>query len=248
MKKLLIFLLLVIIGYVYLESAVFVPQQLPAPLIVPNSTQLLVSTSTAQSKPTVIPKVVSPAPKKETPQPAPVVTLPPVQPTVALSTSNEAPVVSVAGLEMRIHELINKERVAQGLTALVWQPGLLSVARAHSADMAARGYFAHNSPEGEDFSARYKRGGFDCQVRVGNTIYLGAENLYQNNRYDSWHEINGVRTYDWNSLEEIAMSTVAGWMASPGHRQNILTPFWQSESIGVAFATNDQILITQNFC
>lgn len=166
----------------------------------------------------------------------------------ASSTGAVGAQISIPALELRIHELINKERVALGLTVLEWQPGLLAIARGHSADMATRGYFAHNSPEGESFSGRYVRGGFTCEIRIENTIYLGGENLFKNNFYDSWEEVNGVRTYKWNSLERVAATTVYGWMQSPGHRANILKPYWRSEAIGIAYSSDDRIYITQNFC
>jgi hypothetical protein len=60
--------------------------------------------------------------------------------------------------------------------------------------------------------------------------------------------VNGVKYYDWNTLEEIAESTVEGWMNSPGHRKNILIPVWQREGIGVSIAPDDKVYITENFC
>jgi uncharacterized protein YkwD len=61
--------------------------------------------------------------------------------------------------------------------------------------------------------------------------------------------LGATRTvYDWNSLEQIARSTVSGWMKSPGHRKNILQPFWKTEGIGIAVSPDDKVLITQNFC
>ena len=75
-----------------------------------------------------------------------------------------------------------------------------------------------------------------------------AENIYQNNLYDSVTYYNGIPSYDWNTQEEIAQSTVEGWMDSPGHRKNILTSSYDREGIGVAIATNDKVYITQDFC
>ncbi len=37
-------------------------------------------------------------------------------------------------------------------------------------------------------------------------------------------------------------------MKSPGHRENILTPHWKREGIGVEIAPDDNVYITQNFC
>jgi len=43
-----------------------------------------------------------------------------------------------------------EERIAAGLRPLAVDPELLQVARQHSTDMFARGYFAHVTPEGHD--------------------------------------------------------------------------------------------------
>ena len=55
-------------------------------------------------------------------------------------------------------------------------------------------------------------------------------------------------SYDWNSMKEIAKSTVDGWMDSEGHRKNILTPRFDREGIGVVISPDDKVYITQNLC
>jgi len=91
--------------------------------------------------------------------------------------------------------------------------------------------------------------------QLNSAIYKGmlieglAENLFQNNLYDRYWITNGVITsYDWNSPEEIAKSTVEGWMNSEGHRSNILYPYFESEGIGVVVNSDHKVYITQNFC
>jgi uncharacterized protein YkwD len=85
---------------------------------------------------------------------------------------------------------------------------------------------------------------------VGLSIYSGlAENIFQGNLYDKYYTINGIITsYDWNTNEKIAISTVDGWMESPGHRKNILTEMFDLEGIGVVIDEDDKVYITQNFC
>ncbi len=151
-------------------------------------------------------------------------------------------------LEKRIHALINKERAAHGLSPLDWDDALARIARGHSKDMANRSYFSHDSPESRDFSFRYREQAYSCAIRTGNTIHLGAENIALNHLYQSVTTIDGVPYYDWNSLDQIARSTVQGWMDSPGHRKNILTPHWLHEGIGVHISYDDKVYITQNFC
>lgn len=163
-------------------------------------------------------------------------------------TPEKQPKVTAASLERKIHALINAERRKRGLAPLDWDEALARVARGHSRDMAKRNFFSHNSPEGHDFSFRYAAGNYKCGVRVGSVIYTGAENIFQNNLYDSVTTVNGREYFGWNSEEEIAETTVGGWMKSTGHRKNILTPHWGREGIGVAVTPDGKVYITQNFC
>jgi len=37
-------------------------------------------------------------------------------------------------------------------------------------------------------------------------------------------------------------------MQSTGHRENILTPHWRRQGIGVGIDPDNRVLVTQNFC
>ncbi len=150
-------------------------------------------------------------------------------------------------LEVRIHELINIERNKAGLRPLALDKKLCAIARDHSIDMALRNYFSHTSPEGEDFLDRYKKKGFICRVRIGQGVCAGAENIFCNNMYSSVIYSGDRAHYEWNSLEEIAHSTVKGWMKSTGHRENILQPAFRSHGIGIS-VKDGKVYITENFC
>jgi uncharacterized protein YkwD len=148
-----------------------------------------------------------------------------------------------------VHRLINEERKNNHLDALQWDQQLASIALSHSKDMAQRHYFDHISPEGKDFADRYNERGYTKETRVGNQVYVGGENLFQYNvvastTYDV--ETKEVHGYVFNSLEDLARSTVDGWMESPGHRENILTPFTR-EGIGVEVSEEGDVYITENF-
>ncbi len=158
------------------------------------------------------------------------------------------PRFSTVDMEQQIHVLVNKERQKSGLSPVKWDDALARIARKHSADMARRNYFSHNSPEGHDFSYRYNAEGYACGIRVEQRIYQGAENLFQNNLYDRAVHSGNTTRYDWNSMKKIAESTVRGWMNSPGHKKNILTPAWRNEGVGVIIAPDDKVYITENFC
>lgn len=153
-----------------------------------------------------------------------------------------------ASLEKKIHDLINGVRKEHGLPPLAWDDTLALIARRHSEDMVARGYFSHTSPEGHDFLFRYQQGGYRCEVPVGQAVYQGAENIYQNNLYDSVTTVNGKRFTDWNSEDQIAATTVEGWMQSPGHRKNILNPHWGRVGIGISISSDGKVFFTQDFC
>jgi len=158
------------------------------------------------------------------------------------------PAVNANDVALRIHRLINTERKKRKLAPLAWDTRLTAIAAAHSRDMVRRNYMSHVSPEGHGFDRRYRLAGYKCRVRVGNTIHIGAENIALGRLYNSVKTRNSVATYDWNSPEAIARKAVDGWMQSTGHRENILTPHWRRQGIGIEIAPENRVLITQNFC
>jgi uncharacterized protein YkwD len=172
----------------------------------------------------------------------------PTVPSGQFPSQDPKPAIRAHDLEQRIHAMINRERTEHGLSPLAWDEALSRIARRHSKDMMGRGYFSHDSPEGRDFLFRYRQQGYTCARRIGNTIYTGAENIALSSLYRSITTINGVAYHDWNTTEQIARSTVQGWMNSTGHRKNILTPHWRNQGIGVFISTDDKVYITQNFC
>lgn len=169
------------------------------------------------------------------------------------TATDAAPPPDLDRLAHRIHELVNRERTQQGLAPLAWDAALAGIAREHSADMAAGGYFAHVNPRGEDPTARGIRAGYACGRSRGEWRKEGlAENIFQNHLYRSVRHLRvaGKTTTipDPKTPEEIAASTVAGWMASEGHRRNILDPWHESAGIGIAVAADGKVYLTQLFC
>ena len=121
-------------------------------------------------------------------------------------------------LEARMLELVNKERVAAGLKPLAPDPELTEVARRHSTDMFARGYFAHDTPEGLD--------PFD-RMREANVRFVTAgENL---------------------ALAPTVQVAHRGLMNSPGHRENLLHPQFGRVGIGIMDGGIRGLMVTQNF-
>ncbi len=121
-------------------------------------------------------------------------------------------------LEAEMLELVNEERRAAGLAPLAPDPELVEVARRHSADMWARGYFAHVTPEGNS--------PFD-RIREADVRFLTAgENL---------------------ALAPTVRIAHVGLMNSPGHRANILRSQFGRVGIGIMDGGMRGIMVTQNF-
>ena len=166
------------------------------------------------------------------------------------SVDLDKPEFDAQRIEFLVHEFTNEERLNHGLSQLEFDSEISQIARGHSFDMAQRGYFAHETPEGLSPSDRAAENGYSCQKMVGLLIYSGiAENIFQGHLFESYYTINGeITSYEWNSEEEIAKITVDGWMNSPGHRENILTEIFDREGIGVEITHDHKIYVTQNFC
>jgi len=121
-------------------------------------------------------------------------------------------------LEAKMLVLINEERVTKGLKPLAPDPELTEVARQHSADMFARGYFAHDTPEGLDPFARMRAAGV---------------------RYDAAGENLALAP-----TVEVAHT---GLMNSPGHRANILQKAFGRVGIGIMDGGVRGIMVSQEF-
>lgn len=169
-------------------------------------------------------------------------------------TQETAEAPDLADLPRRIHTETNAARRRSGPGPLQWSDALATVARSHSADMARRGYFAHDTPEGRTPQDRARAAGIDCRIQVdARTERVGvSENLYQTTRYARIQTRGAgrtaVRTVDWFSDEDLAARTVQGWLDSPGHRRNLLDPLSTQHGIGVAPDADDRVYVTQVLC
>jgi uncharacterized protein YkwD len=108
--------------------------------------------------------------------------------------------------------LLNNRRADHGMRALRLSSRLGKAARGHSADMARRGYFSHDSRSGGSFVERIRSAGYLGQARswkVGENIAWGTGRL------------------------ATPGSIVTAWMHSPGHRANILNPAFRELGVGV---------------
>ena len=151
-----------------------------------------------------------------TPTTAPRTTASPPPPADAPSVPG-VPGVDTAS-EARMLALVNQERAANGLPAFVLDARLTEVARAHSADMRDRDFFAHTDPGGLS--------PFDRMKAAGISFGWAAENIA------------------WGPGVEWAHQ---GLMTSPGHRANILNPELLRIGIGIVGPANGQQWFTQAF-
>jgi uncharacterized protein YkwD len=133
----------------------------------------------------------------------------------------EAPVSDPAVAASRLLELLNRERQAIGLGALVADPKLANIAAAHNADMLAHGFVGHTSPTTGSAGQRVASAG----IRTG----LVLENI--------------GRGYSLNEVH-------AGLLESPGHRGNLLNPQATDVGIAVSVRAEEGhyvYLVTQLF-
>ena len=120
--------------------------------------------------------------------------------------------------EMKMLDLINRERENAGVPLLVADTTLQVAAREHSTEMFRLGYFAHESPTAGS--------PFDRMVTAGAKFSTAGENLAYAPNLETAHR---------------------GLMNSPGHRENILQPRYRRVGIGVAQSGSGVRMFTQNF-
>ncbi|MFV0137696.1 CAP domain-containing protein [Streptomyces sp. HMX87] len=103
-------------------------------------------------------------------------------------------------------DLTNRERAGAGLPPLAADPRLTAAAQAHSADMVARDFYSHTSPDGSAPRDRAAAAGATRRT-IGENIACGQRS---------------------------PADVVEGWMNSPGHRANILGRDFTHIGVGLA--------------
>jgi uncharacterized protein YkwD len=132
--------------------------------------------------------------------------------TAALGSPSKpaGPASSLSLLERGVLADINAFRTQNHLVPLRLSASLTTAAREHSQQMAADGYFAHESADGSAFWKRIEH------------------------RYASspWHYWSVGENLLWSSPDVDAQGALQDWLNSPEHRANLLSPNWRE--IGVA--------------
>jgi len=122
-----------------------------------------------------------------------------------------------AGDEKILFEAVNRERAERGLRALKWDATLAEAAKRHTALMAGQSLLSHQLPGEEELQVRAAQAGARF-IRI-------AENIGEASAVEELHN---------------------GWMHSPPHRANILSP--QLTSIGIAVQQSGELFYaTQDF-
>ncbi len=141
----------------------------------------------------------------------------------------------VAALESVMLAMVNEARQANmprwmARGPLKLHPVLATTARGHSADMLQRRYVAHASPEGITVAQRLERAHISflaCGENIG-VVY-------------------GPASHGENGLREIHTAFMNQPRRLMNHRANILNPIWTHVGIGVAYAPEGQLIVTENF-
>jgi uncharacterized protein YkwD len=125
--------------------------------------------------------------------------------------------------ESRILSLINRERSKVGLGQLSWDDRLADLARRYSEKMAHDHLFEHIDSDGNDVVARARQSRIRGWSKIGENLFMSSP------------------------TGELATLSVRGWMHSPSHKENILDPDWHGTGIGIAYARDGDIYITEVF-
>jgi uncharacterized protein YkwD len=125
-------------------------------------------------------------------------------------SSSNAALVRLSAIESQLLAQVNTLRVRHGLRRLRISRGLTAAASQHSASMAQKGYFAHESADGSSF---FKRIAYYYPYRGYGRWSAGENILYS--------------TPDIDSSAALRL-----WMNSPEHRANLLSRSWREIGLG----------------
>jgi uncharacterized protein YkwD len=136
--------------------------------------------------------------------------------THRITRAQVSPRAHVAGtLEARLLHGINETRAQHGLRALRWSSRLTAAASQHSASMAQKGYFSHDSADGGAFWRR-------------------IASFYGYHGYRQWSVGENLL---WSSPDVSPAGALRMWMNSPPHRENLLSRSWRE--VGLSAVHSD---------
>lgn len=187
----------------------------------PSATETPSASAKTHHAPARATKTTAPRPKVTRPWHTPWTTVPKPTPTTAspsprntTSAASATPkpsstpkaTATASGVVARIVELVNAERGKVGCSALTLNATLSKVAQAHSEDMALHQNMSHSGSDGSSPGDRITRAGY------------------------TWSTYGENVAYGYASPEQV----MAAWMASPGHKANILNCAFKEIGVGLA--------------
>ena len=128
---------------------------------------------------------------------------------------------ALSGDENCFFRLMNSERVSRGRAKLRIANDLVTIARRHSRWMAQDGTIYH-----ADRNSPHYRQGDDYQHELRGNWWSGGENVGMGPDCKAIHD---------------------AFMASPGHRSNILDRSYNQVGVGVAYDSNGTVYVTEDF-
>ncbi len=141
---------------------------------------------------------------------------------VAASSAQRGRVLQFERIEQRVFEAVNQERKARGLRELKWDEALAAEARRHAINMAGRRFFSHVDPVRGNLAERLR----EDKIRWRTC----EENIFQEQGY-----------------RDPAAEAVRGWIGSPGHHANMLSPAVTNTGVGVAVRGDGTYFVVQVF-
>src|SRR5260370_22770462 len=120
-------------------------------------------------------------------------------------------------------KLVNRDRQAEGLEPVAWDPIAERAGRAHAADMAEHGYTSHFGTDGSVPELRYTRAGGDGMVQENAACFFDEKVR----RLDPIPELSG------EAIEKAEAAFMNEKPPHDGHRKNILTPWHNRLGIGL---------------
>ncbi len=122
--------------------------------------------------------------------------------------------------EKQLLEIINRERASKRLPAVRMSQSLVRLARGHSEEMARLNVLMHESARGLSLTERLEEAGV--------AFAANGENVARTNAFDP---------------ETVHRS----FMASSGHRANILNPLYDEAGIGIVPGKGGTVWVTEDF-
>ncbi|WP_037851589.1 CAP domain-containing protein [Streptomyces sp. NRRL S-340] len=124
----------------------------------------------------------------------------------AASAGPQTGTTAPTAVAAQVLELVNAERAKAGCSALTADPTLAAAAQAHSEDMAAHQNMSHTGSDGSAPGDRITAAGY------------------------AWSTYGENVAYGYSTPEQV----MAAWMASPGHKANILNCSFKEIGVGLA--------------